>query len=264
MKTRSLWLLGLLALALVFAGCSSGGGEDYSIALADPSALPSYTMSGNPEPADNTEAKASAAAVDSAMSTELNALQTALSSAINAAATQTENYNETFSVGGGTVTITGSGTYTYPDGGDTGTYSARMNYTADVNGVTLDTDGNTSRDTTVNGQSAANYLISMTVTQSGSGYRIDVSVQGQFGWALSVSSSEPNVSRGKYVLLINIGGSGSVTTDANGNITSTSDFSNAISVSGTLRVYNNSNTLIRETTLSDSDLSSDEALFSFY
>lgn len=263
MKTRSLWLLGLLALILVFAGCSSGGGEDYSISLADPSQLSTY--SGDDTYSSNTEAKNSAATVDAEISDEIDKIQNAVSSAISAAESKTTNFSNTYPATlGGNFVVTGSSTYSYPDNYGSGTYSFRMNYNADVNNVSIDPDNSGSPYTVVDGQNAANYAVTMQVTQTSSGATINVSVQGQFGWALSVSSVDSNVKSGKYILLVNMSGGGTITVDSDGNITGATEFADAVSISGSLKIYNNSNQLIREATLTASDLATDQNVFNFY
>lgn len=266
MKRKQILLLVTLSLLLVLAGCSSdtdSDGPSYAVALPDASSLDDYSGTQS-EPASGTEAKASAAKVDAAVSSAVNNIQAAVASTIEAAATETAQINETLNVGGGTITITGSETYSYPDDSSStsGTISYAINYDGDVQGVSVDADTTTAGESTVNGDIASNYTATINYSQtSETSVTLSISIVGQIGWALSVSSNEAGVGSGKYVLLINVSGSDTVTFD---ETTSSTNLEDDITISGVVRVYDNSNELLFEENLTQEEIESTDSLFDFY
>jgi hypothetical protein len=257
-------LLVSLALLLVLAGCSSDSeGPSYSVALPDASSLGEYSGSES-EPTSGTEAKASATKVDAALNSEINNIGAAIASTIEAAATESEQINEVLEVGGGTITVTGTETYTYPDdpNATSGTITFATNYDGDVEGVSVDADTSNPETSTVNGTIGSNYTASISYQETGqSSGTLSISIVGQIGWALSISSDEPGVGSGKYILLINVNGSDTVTFDETNSSTNLED---NITISGVVRVYNNSNELLFEENLTQEEIASTNSLFDFY
>jgi hypothetical protein len=107
-------------------------------------------------------------------------------------------------------------------------------------------------------------VVNLTYNENSDGSgSMTIGVTGQFGWALSVSSDETGVNSGKYILLVNMSGSGTVSWDQSGNYDA-SQAASSVSISGSLRVYDNNDNLVQETALTAADLDSDDGAFSIF
>ena len=268
MHTKRLFLLTVVTVGVVLAGCSSDGGDDArTVTLPGADQLESYTGT---QPSNATEAQTTATAISGDLSSSIDTAQSQMSAAvaqaIQAAATQTETFSGTYNVpspGSGSITISGTETVTTPDdqNATSGTFSYSTNYTANIDTVTLDADNNASYDTTIDGDSTENlgFTVTYQTNTDGSG-SMTVRVTGEFGSALSVSSNESGVYSGKYILRVSMSGGGTITYDSDFNFSGS--ITDELSISGTLTVYDNDNQQIVQTTLNPEQVGIDNDFFS--
>ncbi len=266
MKRKHLFVLLVVIVGVALVGCSSDGDSDSgTVNLPSAGELTDYTGT---EPSTDAEAQTTVSEVQGDLESVIDAAQlgtavsAAISGAVQAAATETETFSGTYEVpapSGGTITITGTESFTFPDdpNATSGTVVLASNYVAEIDSFLVDADNDNNYDTTMNGSSADNYAITAVVQfNADSSGSATISVAGENGWAISVSSTEPNVFAGKYILRITWSGSTAVTIDAEGN--ASSDLAAELSISGTLSVYDNADELIIQTTLTAADLGIDE------